>query len=195
LPGRGVEARLGDQNQRPRLNIVKPQVHKQKEQAQADSGLSNPTLAIEIDPRYKAMACYNCGEPGHFMGICTKSKICFICTVPGHYMSDCPRWKLEKSTATFLGSAGSGLGFYHIDLPKIEMTRWLNINNCGVVVIKKGTISMSELEKEMSDIFCKEWPWQIRELTPAKFLMTFPPHRRVEDIKNLSSFNLRKEGV
>jgi hypothetical protein len=170
-------------------------VHKQKEQAQADSGLSNPTLAIEIDPRYRAMACYNCGEPGHFMGICTKSKICFICTVPRHYMSDCPCWKLEKSTATFLGSAGSGLGFYHIDLPKIEMTRWLNINNCGVVVIKKGTISMSELEKEMSDIFCKEWPWQIRELTPAKFLMRFPPHRRVEDIKNLPSFNLRKEGV
>jgi hypothetical protein len=75
------------------------------------------------------------------------------------YMSDCPCWKLEKPTATFLGSAGSGLGFYHIELPKIEMSRWLNINNCGVVVIKKGTISMSKLEKEMSDIFCKEWPW------------------------------------
>jgi hypothetical protein len=112
--GRGVDARPGDQNQRPRLNCVKPQVHKQNEWAQADSGLSNPTLVVEIDPRYRAMMCYNCGEPRHFVGICTKPKICFICMVSGHYMSDCPCWKLEKPTATFLGSAGSGLGFYHI---------------------------------------------------------------------------------
>jgi hypothetical protein len=23
------------------------------------------------------------------------------------------------------------------------------------------------LEKELSKIFCRDWPWQIRELTPA----------------------------
>jgi hypothetical protein len=54
---------------------------------------------------------------------------------------------------------------------------------------------MSELEGELSEIFCKEWPWQIRELTPARFLVRFPPQRRISDIKNLPSFNLRKEGV
>jgi hypothetical protein len=54
---------------------------------------------------------------------------------------------------------------------------------------------MSELEGELSEIFCKEWPWQIRELTLARFLVRFPPQRRVSDIKNLPSFNLRKEGV
>jgi hypothetical protein len=53
---------------------------------------------------------------------------------------------------------------------------------------------MSELEKEMSDIFCKEWPWQIRELTPAKFLMRFPPHRRVEDIKKYAIVQPEKRG-
>jgi hypothetical protein len=35
----------------------------------------------------------------------------------------------------------------------------------------------------------------VRELTPCKFLVRFPPHRKVSDIKNLPSFNLRKEGV
>jgi hypothetical protein len=77
----------------------------------------------------------------------------------------------------------------------METTRWLNISNCGVVEIRKGNTSMSDFEKELSDIFCKDWPWQIRELTPSQFLVRFPPHRRVCDIKNLPSFNLRKEGV
>jgi hypothetical protein len=35
----------------------------------------------------------------------------------------------------------------------------------------------------------------VRELTPNKFLVRFPPHRKVADIKALPPFNLRKEGV
>jgi hypothetical protein len=58
--------------------------------------------------------------------------------------------------SSFFGSAGRGLGFYHIDLPELETTMWLNINNCGMVVIRKWKISMSELENELSEIFCKD---------------------------------------
>jgi hypothetical protein len=47
----------------------------------------------------------------------------------------------------------------------------------------------------MSDIFCKDWPWQIREITPCKYLVRFPPDKRVANLKSLPSFNLRKEGV
>jgi hypothetical protein len=43
----------------------------------------------EIDPRYRNLTCYNCGKPGHFVGICAKPKICFICATPGHYMTAC----------------------------------------------------------------------------------------------------------
>jgi hypothetical protein len=141
------------------------------------------------------MTDYNCGESGHFVGICSKSKICFICVVPGHYMSVCPMWKKNQPIASYMGSVGGGLGFYHIDLPECETTRWLNKNNCGVVIVGRGIISMSELENKLSEIFCKEWPWQVRELTSSKFLVRFPSHRRVADIKSLPSFNLRKEGV
>jgi hypothetical protein len=35
----------------------------------------------------------------------------------------------------------------------------------------------------------------MRELTPNKFLVRFPPHKKVSDLKNLPSFHLRKEGV
>jgi hypothetical protein len=54
---------------------------------------------------------------------------------------------------------------------------------------------LTELEKELSAIFCKDWPWQIRELTPCKFLVRFPFHKKVTDIMSLPSFNLRKDGV
>jgi hypothetical protein len=153
----------------------------------------NQVVHSEIDPRYMSLTCYNYGEPGHFIGICDKPKLCFIHAIPGQYMTACPKWKETQPMATYFGSAGVGLGFFHIDLPRVETTRWLNINNYGVVVVKKGTISMSELEQELSEIFCNRWPWQIRELTPIKFLVRFPPHRRVDDIQSLPSFNLRKK--
>jgi hypothetical protein len=110
-------------------------------------------------------------------------------------MTECPKWIRPQPVAFYFGSAGRGLGFYHIDPPELNTTRWLNISNCVFVVIKRGKISMVELEKGISDIFCEEWPWQVRELTPNKFLVRFPPHRRVADINNLPSFNLRKDRV
>jgi hypothetical protein len=97
---------------------------------------------IGIDPRYRNMTCYNCREPGHFVGICSKPKICFMCVVPRHYMTECPKWKKAHPVATYLGSAGSGLGFYHIELPEVATTRWLNINNCGVVMIKLSALGI-----------------------------------------------------
>jgi hypothetical protein len=148
-----------------------------------------------IDPRYRSLTSYNCGEPGHFVGICDKPKVCFICAILGHYMIDFPQWKKSQPAASYLGSAGSGLGFYHIDLPEFETRRWLNISNYGIMTIRMGVITMTELERELSEIFCKDWPWQIRELTPSSLLVRFPPQKRVADIKSLPAFNLRKVGV
>lgn len=66
------------------------------------------------------------------------------------------------------------------------------MSNCGVVRVKTGQISLTELEGELSKIYFKEWPWQIRELEVGKFSVRFPSHKKVVDIKNYPSFNLRK---
>jgi hypothetical protein len=57
------------------------QVKQKEPQVQTDQ----PPEAVVVDPRYRALMCYNCGEPGHFVGICKKPKVCFICSIPSHY--------------------------------------------------------------------------------------------------------------
>ncbi|CAD6250832.1 unnamed protein product [Miscanthus lutarioriparius] len=125
---------------------------------------------FSIDPRYRNLTYYNCGEPGHFVGNCTRPKICFICAVPGHHMNVCPMWKSDHPVAAYVGSASLGLGFYHLEVPSVESTQWLNLTNCGVVKVKTGQISLAELEQELSEIYCKERPWQIRELEEGMFM-------------------------
>lgn len=69
-------------------------------------------------------------------------------------MTTCPMWKKPQPDVVYLGSASRGLGFYHVELPEAEATRWLNINNYGVVVTKKGDLTLAALEREFSEIFC-----------------------------------------
>jgi hypothetical protein len=43
--------------------------------------------------------------------------------------------------ASYVGSSDNGLGFFYIDLPEVETTKWLNINKCGIAMIKSGIFS------------------------------------------------------
>jgi hypothetical protein len=103
----------------------------------------------------------------------------------------------EHPSAAYFGSAGKGLGFYHLDVPEEVSTKWLNFNNCGTITVKKGEISLSELERDFSAIFCKnrKWPWQMRELGPGAFLVRFPPWKNVKELSEFPAFDLEKEGV
>jgi len=110
-------------------------------------------------------------------------------------MDACPVWNQTHPVAPFYGSANQGLGFYHVEVNEKGPSQWLNLTNCGVVRVISGQITLVELEKELGDIYCRDWPWQIRELEHGSFLVRFPPHKKISDIKNYPSFGLRKPGV
>jgi hypothetical protein len=71
-------------------------------------------------------------------------------------MNDCPAQKQEHPIVAYVGSSNLGLGFYHLEVPSVESTQWLNLTNCGVVRVKSGSVMLVELEGELSEIYCKE---------------------------------------
>jgi hypothetical protein len=147
-----------------------------------------------LDPKFRNVTCYNCGELGHYVGLCTRVKRCFICSKTGHHMDNCLMWYSLLPTAQYWGSANPGLGFFHVEVEGPEAVQWLNMDNVGVVVVKEGEISAEELEKNFNDMWKVNWFWQIRQIGPKKFLVRFPPSKRIKELVEYPSINLKKEG-
>ncbi|KAM0862675.1 hypothetical protein ACQ4PT_045111 [Festuca glaucescens] len=148
-----------------------------------------------LDPKFKNVICYNCGEPGHYVGLCTRIKRCFICSRTGHHMDSCHMWYTPLPTAKYWGSANPGLGFFHVEVEGPEAVQWLNMDNVGVVVIKEGEISANELEQNFNEMWKVNWFWQIRQIDSKKFLVSFPPSKRIKELVEYPSINLKKKGV
>jgi hypothetical protein len=97
--------------------------------------------------------------------------------------------------AKYIGSAATGLGFYHIETPEISVNPISSTKNCGVVAVEEGEISKEELAKEFSSIYKTNWPCQIRELGDWSYLVKFPPHISVDQVIGYPRFGLSKEGT
>ena len=100
------------------------------------------------------MICFNCSWPGHYAQNCVETKNCFIC-VGNHNVNNCAAWAKPQPALTYFGSAASGLGFYHIEVPVVVESSWLNYKNCGVLKVVKGEVSASDLLTQLNGIFCK----------------------------------------
>ncbi|XP_051194795.1 uncharacterized protein [Lolium perenne] len=110
-------------------------------------------------------------------------------------MDNCLMWYSLLPTAQYWGSANPGLGFFHVEVEGPEAVQWLNMDNVGVVVVKEGEISAGDLEKCFTDMWKANWFWQIRQIGPKKFLVRFPPSKRIKDLVEYPSINLKKDGV
>jgi hypothetical protein len=96
--------------------------------------------------------------------------------------------------AQFYGSASSGLGFFHVEVDKPAAVAWLNMDNVGIAIVD-GEITMEELKQNFSDIWKTNWPWQMRRLDEKRFLVRFPPGKKIKDLVSFPSINLKKKGV
>jgi hypothetical protein len=109
-------------------------------------------------------------------------------------MDKCPDWYRTMPMTQFYGSASSGLGFFHVEVDKPAAVAWLNMDNVGIAIVD-GDISMEELKQNFSDIWKTNWPWQMRQLEVDKFLVRFPPGKKIKDLVGFPSINLKKKGV
>jgi hypothetical protein len=149
---------------------------------------------LTFDQNFKDVICYNCGEPCHYVGMCPRPKKIFICGSQMHHMDKCPEWYRPMPMAQFYGSASLGLGFFHVKVDKPASFAWLNMDNVGIAIVD-GEITMEELKQNFSDIWKTNWPWQMRRLDEKRFLVRFPPGKKIKDLVSFPSINLKKKGV
>ena len=143
---------------------MRQESHKEKANVKEKS-----PATLVYDPKYKDVICYNCGEPGHYVGLCTKQKCCFICGKAGHHMDDCLEWYKPMPMAQYWGSASPGLGFFHVEVEDPEAAKWMNFDNLGVVTVIEGEVNEQELEQNLSEMWNMSWYWQLRQLASDKY--------------------------
>lgn len=145
------------------------------------------------------VVCFNCGEIGHLSSACSKPRVCFICQSTNHAVDMCPEWKKPPVAAQYYGSANRGLGFFYIDVEPRgnRFTHWNGLDNFGLLKIEEGVIDEDGIILNLKELFDDKWPWQLRKSGEGKFIIRFPPGRRVENlvIGKTSLFYLNKGTV
>jgi hypothetical protein len=165
----------------------KPQAKNKKKSISVQNNLMTSSDGGLAQMNYTNSICMCCGEPGHHQATCSKTAMCFICKATNHAVENCPMRKRPHQMAKYIGSAVTGLAFYHIEIPEVD---------CGVVLVEGGEITAEELAAEFSKIYKTNWPWQIRDLAHAHaFLVKFSPHINVEQVIGYPRFGLSKGGI
>jgi hypothetical protein len=150
--------------------------------------------------KFPQVVCFRCGEPGHFSSACNKPKVCFICYQKEHTVDDCPEWKEKHNAAQYYGSANKGLGFYHINVESgpDRFKHWKGFDNYGVFTIEEGDMDEEEVLRTLREKCDKDWKCNLMKMEDYRYLVKFPPHRKVEDsvaMGGTSYFYLNKGAV
>lgn len=111
----------------------------------------------------------------------------------------CPEWEKPLKAAQYYGSANHGLGFLHIDLEGVEGQAKLGsiLDNYGVLTIEEGEMDKEGIILCLKRMFDKDWSWELKGMDEYRFMIRFPPNKKVEDIVmgDMIWFPLNKEGV
>jgi hypothetical protein len=82
----------------------------------------------------------------------------FICKATTQPVDECHVIKRPPQIAKYIGSATTGLGFFHIETPDLVVNPVATTKNYGLVRIEEGNITKSELAKEFAWIYRTNWP-------------------------------------
>lgn len=67
--------------------------------------------------------------------------------------------KNPHQVARYTDSATPGLGFYRVEMPKVNALRLWSLQNVGVVFVEAVNVSKEELAAEFAMIYMTDWPW------------------------------------
>jgi hypothetical protein len=114
-------------------------------------------------------------------------------------VSKCLEWDNPQRTAQYYGSANQGLDFLHVEVDSKEdrIRLWDTTDNQGVLTIEEGEMEQEEIIQNLKRMFDKEWQWKLKPIDEYKYMLRFPPAKRVENIAtgDVIRFPLSKEGV
>jgi len=71
------------------------------------------------------------------------------------------------------------------------------MDNFGVITIEEGEIDEEGILENLRELFDKDWAWQLKKSDDYKYIVRFPPDRKVEKlvIGKASVFDLNRPGV
>jgi hypothetical protein len=114
-------------------------------------------------------------------------------------VSKSPEWKKPQKSAQYFGSANQGLGFLHVEVSSEEdkIRLWDSSDNHGVLTIEEGDMEQKDILQNLMRMFDKEWQWKLKPMDEYRYLVRFPPNKRVDSIAmgDVIWFPLNKEGV
>lgn len=78
-----------------------------------------------------------------------------------------------------------------------RFNHWVGMDNYGLLTIEEGIIDESGIVDNLKILFDKNWTWQLKKSDEFKYIVRFPPDRKVENIVigRASVFDMNKEGV
>lgn len=65
---------------------------------------------------------------------------------------------------------------------KAGFKHWAGFDNYGVFIVEEGELSEEEILRLLKDRCDKEWNWKLVKLEEYRYLVKFPPYKRVESI-------------
>jgi hypothetical protein len=166
----------------------------------AEAGLRGAALGLEqIQPeqagaKKKRPHCFRCKTSGHTNEECKADLNCIVCNKKNsHLSSKCPILKMQKPTATFLGSGKQDFGFIRIsDIDyKLETP---DPAPAALIKVTGGTLSSDVIQAELARLTRLDWKWKELPHGEDSFLVAFPSEEELQWMSDIG-YHLKNHGV